>query len=338
MLKNKNYNNFFFYWLLTIIFLIITMIVVGGLTRLTNSGLSITSWDLITGIVPPLSNEDWNKFFDLYKEIPQYILINNDISLNEFKFIFLWEYFHRLLGRFIGLVYLLPFVYLFLKNALSKETSLKLAFYFMLILIQGFFGWYMVKSGLIENVSVSHYRLSIHLGTAFILLSCLVWMFMNFRSSTTKIFLDLSRKNLPIKILLLFLGLQIIMGAFVSGLDAGKIYQTWPLMNETYFPNDVTNKDLLKFNNHSVVQFYHRNLAYIILFISLYIGIYIFKNKKNILFKPYFIYLAFIVVQIIIGIFTLLSGVEIYIASLHQLSSIFLLISALNLYHQSISA
>ena len=174
MLKNKNYNNFFFYWLLTIISLIITMIVVGGLTRLTNSGLSITSWDLITGIVPPLSNEDWNKFFELYKKIPQYILINKGISLNEFKFIFLWEYFHRLLGRFIGLVYLLPFVYLFLKSALSKDTSLKLALYFMLILIQGFFGWYMVKSGLIENVSVSHYRLSIHLGSAFILLSCLV--------------------------------------------------------------------------------------------------------------------------------------------------------------------
>ena len=338
MLKNKNYNNFFFYWLLTIISLIITMIVVGGLTRLTNSGLSITSWDLITGIVPPLSNEDWNKFFELYKKIPQYILINKGISLNEFKFIFLWEYFHRLLGRFIGLVYLLPFVYLFLKSALSKDTSLKLALYFMLILIQGFFGWYMVKSGLIENVSVSHYRLSIHLGSAFILLSCLVWMFMNFRSSKTKIFLDLSRENLPIKILLLFLGIQIIMGAFVSGLDAGKIYQTWPLMNETYFPNDVTNKDLFKFNNHSVVQFYHRNLAYIILFISLYIGIYIFKKKKNTLLKPYFIYLAFILAQIIIGIFTLLSDVEIYIASLHQLSSIFLLISALNLYHQSIRA
>ena len=179
MFKNKRYQNFFYIWIVCLIFLVGSIIVVGGLTRLTESGLSITKWEIFRGFLPPLNQEQWEKYFLEYKTIPQYILLNAGMSLQEFKFIFLWEYFHRLLGRIIGLFFLIPFIFFIYKRMLNKYLTRNLNLIFFLIIAQGTIGWYMVKSGLVENISVSHYRLAIHLFIAFIIFSLLIWIFMN---------------------------------------------------------------------------------------------------------------------------------------------------------------
>ncbi len=337
---NSNYKNYLNLWLISLILLIIFMIIVGGLTRLTGSGLSITEWDLFNGIFPPTNQSQWDIYFSLYKEIPQYRLINSSMTIEEFKIIFLWEYFHRLLGRVIGLLFLIPFLVFLYKKVFTKEYIIKFSLIFFLIVAQGIIGWYMVLSGLINNVTVSHFRLSIHLFLAFIILSSLLWHLYNLNYSVNKFFFNNSYSNLYIKIFIFLLFTQVIIGAFVSGLDAGSIYQTWPLMNNSYIPDDLIFNnffDYFNFNNQSFVQFIHRNLAYVIFILYLYIG-YIIKVREGLkkLVKPYFYLLCIILIQIILGIFTLLSNLNILIASSHQISSIFLIIFSLNLYHRSI--
>ncbi|MDA7606403.1 COX15/CtaA family protein [Pelagibacteraceae bacterium] len=338
MLKNKNYNNIFHIWLLCLIVLVSLIIIVGGLTRLTDSGLSITEWELIKGIFPPTNSNDWNIYFESYKKIPQYILVNNNMTLSEFKYIFLWEYAHRLLARFIGIFFLIPFLFFIFINSLKRESIYILGKIFILILIQGSIGWYMVKSGLSENVTVSHYRLSIHLFIAFSILSSIVWLLFNSLNNDKKKFFQLNFDHIILKVLLVCIYIQIILGAFVSGLDAGKIYQSWPLMNGDYFPDDVTLENFLNFNQPSVVQFFHRNVAYCIFFLTIFFGYNIYKMQKTKLFSIYLFFLLFIIIQIVLGISVLLSGANIYFASLHQISSIFLIIAILKLYHRSISS
>ncbi len=337
MLKNKNYNIVFHIWLISIAFLVALIIIVGGLTRLTDSGLSITEWELFKGILPPTSEEDWVRYFEAYKLIPQYILLNSNMNLEEFKFIFFWEYAHRLLARFIGLFFLIPFLFFIIINLLSKQLLLKLTNIFILILIQGSIGWYMVKSGLIENTSVSHYRLSIHLFIAFTIFSSLIWILLNSLKMTKKKFFQFNYNYFSVKLLLILLFLQIILGAFVSGLDAGKIYQTWPLMNGNYFPDDVELNSFFNFDKASTVQFFHRNIAYLIFIVSVYLGFNVFKKKETHLYNNYLFFILFINVQIVLGIFVLISGANIYLASMHQISSIFLVLIALSLYHRTIS-
>ena len=341
MLENEKKNNLLFLnWLTLTLILIFFMIIVGGLTRLTDSGLSITEWELFKGILPPFNEKTWNEYFDLYKEIPQFKLINPNMSLEEFKIIFYWEYFHRILGRIIGLVFLVPFIYFFvikkIKNEYFKPCSLILS----LIVLQGIVGWYMVHSGLVNNVSVSHYRLSLHLFLAFLIISIIFWLILNLKNNSTIIFYNSSlKKTLPTLILIFLIFVQIIFGAFVSGLDAGKIYQTWPLMGQNYFPDDFVTQnfvDILNLNNHSLVQFYHRNIAYLITFYILLLGaLIIYQNKKD-LYYPYSLILIFIFLQISLGIFTLISGLNIYLASAHQVCSVFLLFSSINLYYRYI--
>ena len=208
-------------------------------------------------------------------------------------------------------------------------------FDFFLIVIQGVVGWYMVKSGLINDVTVSHYRLSVHLSMAFIIISCIYWLIQNTRINSSKIFFNFSYKNLPYLILILFIFFQIILGAFVSGLDAGRVYQTWPLMGSTYFPDDIILNHYVKlfnFNNHSLVQFYHRNLAYLISFYILVLAFYIVLRRKRYLYRPITFVIILLFTQIFLGILTLISGLNIYIASAHQISSVLLVFSTLNLY------
>ena len=336
MIKNDKYHNFFSIWLLGLISLVTLVIIAGGLTRLTDSGLSITKWEVFKGILPPLNQEQWEKYFLEYKSIPQYILLNSSMSLQEFKFIFFWEYFHRILGRIIGLFFFIPFIFFMYKRVLNNYLILQLSAISFLILFQGAIGWYMVKSGLIDNVSVSHYRLSLHLFTAFIIFSSLVWIFMNYHFQTNKRFFQINLNFIFLKILLFLIFLQIIVGAFVSGLDAGKIYQTWPLMNGSYFPNDNFLDNLFNFKNASFVQFIHRNIAYIIFILSIYLGGFIYKNRIKELYYSYLVFILFILTQVLLGISVLYSNVNIYSASLHQISSIFLIVSSLNLYYRSI--
>jgi len=339
MILKKKYSNIVRYWLYLLLFLLIVIVAVGGLTRLTNSGLSITEWEVISGIFPPFNNKDWHESFNLYKKIPQYYLVNKNISLAEFKIIYYWEYFHRLLGRLFGLIFLIPFIFFIIKKVFSKEYNLKFFLLFCLIILQGIIGWYMVKSGLIENVTVSHFRLAIHLNLALILFSSIYWYLVNFVNFNNKYFFHFSNENNFIKIFVLIIFLQITLGAFVSGLDAGEIYQTWPLMNNNYLPDDTDFKTITLSNifyNHSLIQFLHRNMAYIIFVYSVLISINVFYNKKKYLYAPLFFLLFMIFVQISLGIMALISGLNIIYASMHQISTIFLLLSSINFYHKSI--
>ena len=336
--SNEKLNQVFLLWIVTLILLIILMIIVGGLTRLTDSGLSITQWQLFSGILPPLNQADWIYYFNLYKEIPEYKLQNFSMSMNDFKIIFWWEWAHRFLGRIIGLAALLPLIYFSFKVEIKKLLDLYLVF--LLICFQGFMGWYMVSSGLVDRVDVSHYRLSAHLLIAFIILSCLVWSFLNFKYNSNKNFFFNKTDTISIKILIILAFLQIVLGAFVSGLDAGKIYQTWPLMNNSFFPNDINFKDykeFLDFEDRSVVQFIHRNVAYIIFFLIIYIGYFIRKTNKIYLYKAYFYLLAFIFLQIFLGVLALITDLNIIVASMHQISSIILIILTINFYYKSIN-
>ena len=194
----------------------------------------------------------------------------------------------------------------------------------------------MVKSGLINDITVSHYRLSIHLVTAIFIISILFWLIKNISSNRNKNFFEISSKNIPFQILILLIFIQIILGAFVSGLDAGKIYQTWPLMDKNYFPDDIiiiNLKIFFDFDNHSLVQFYHRNAAYILILYVLFLTIFIYKNKIISLYKPLYIFLFFLISQVMLGIFTLISGLNIFLASIHQVTGVVLVFSALNLYY-----
>ncbi len=334
-IKKINYNHYVSSWLLITIILVFLMIIVGGLTRLTDSGLSITEWELFRGILPPLNDNTWMSYFSLYKEIPQFKLINPTMTIEEFKVIFYWEYFHRLLGRLIGLVYLIPLIIFSFKRVLDPKMTIFLYLIFFLILFQGILGWYMVESGLVSNTTVSHYRLSLHLFFAFLILSLLYWNYLNSKHNEHKVFFNL--KNKLIKFLFILILLQIILGAFVSGLDAGLIYQTWPKMNLSYFPDDLNiNKfDIVYFfNNQSFVQFLHRSVAYIIIAYTVFIGLklYIEKNTKHL--KNYLIVFSVLATQVLLGIFTLISGLNLYLASLHQITSIILVFSVLKLNYK----
>ena len=336
---DKKVSNLFSYWLIGTLVLVFTTIIIGGLTRLTDSGLSITEWELFKGILPPLSNESWNNYFNLYKEIPQYKILNSSMSLQEFKVIFYWEYFHRVLGRVIGIFFLLPLIYFHIKQKIHKNFFLPCYTILFLIIIQGIVGWYMVKSGLVNDVTVSHYRLSLHLTIAIIIISIIFWLLLNLKNKTNLKFFLVTKSNAPFLLLILFIYFQIILGAFVSGLDAGKIYQTWPLMGYTYLPDDLifTNlKNLIDFENHSLIQFYHRNLAYFLTLYILALAFFVFRFSIIKLYKSIFLILFFLLIQITLGIFTLTSGLNIYLASGHQITSVLLVFTAINLYYSYI--
>ena len=338
ILLRKEYQKFIKYWLLSLLSLIALIVVVGGLTRLTDSGLSITTWDVVKGILPPLNKEEWDSMFALYKEIPQYYLLNTSMTIGEFKIIYYWEYIHRILGRILGLIFLIPFIYIYYKKIFNKEYNINFLILFFLILLQGTVGWYMVKSGLVENTTVSHFRLAVHLNLALILFSAIFWYYLNINSKVNKIFFDFKKRNILPKIFILFIFLQITFGAFTSGLDAGKVYQTWPLMNNYFIPDDITLNTLSIsqiFNEPSFVQFIHRNLAYIIFLYVLTMSFLIFYKKEKYMYKSTYFLLSMIFIQVFLGILTLLSGAMIWIASLHQVSTILLLISSIYFYYNS---
>jgi len=328
----ENKNIYISYWLLLITFLVSLMIIVGGLTRLTDSGLSITRWDLISGILPPLSVNDWEKSFLLYKQIPEYSLLNSSMSIEQFKTIYWWEYIHRLLGRVVGLLYFIPLLYFTFTNLIKKNSLISFYLILFLIFFQGFIGWYMVKGGLTEKTDVSHYRLALHLTLAFIIFILLLWKYLKYKNQLVVI----SNKKLPLYIpifLICCILVQICIGALVSGLDAGQIYQSWPLMNQNYFPDDSNLKDLFSikaFETPSILQFIHRNIAYFIIVLFCFIGTKIYRNKD-------FIYLRnitrlifiFLFLQTFLGILTVLSGAQIILASIHQIGSILLITATL---------
>ena len=330
-IENKHVKKYISFWLLAMFSLIAIMIIVGGLTRLTDSGLSITTWELFVGFIPPLSHLDWINYFDLYKKIPEYKLQNYSMTIDEFKIIFWWEWLHRFLGRLVGISFLIPLIYFTFKLKFKLVKNFYIIF--LLICFQGFIGWYMVSSGLVDRVDVSHYRLSIHLLIAFIILTLILWNYLkiNIKQSNT----DKIKYNLPLLFLLLIY-IQIVIGAFVSGMDAGKIYNSWPLMGNNYFPDDNAIDDLFKltaFDSPSLVQFIHRNLAYVILLFFLIILFDVYKNKLTNFYLPVNLVGFLLFLQIFLGIITLLYGAQILVSSMHQISSIFLVSSCVYLLY-----
>ena len=328
---NQKINNQISIWLISMFWIISIMIVVGGLTRLTDSGLSITKWQLFSGLIPPLNHNDWITYFNLYKEIPEFKLQNYNMDIQEFKVIFWWEWAHRFLGRLIGIFYLVPLIYFSFKIKIYKLLDLYLIFF--LICVQGFIGWYMVNSGLVDKIDVSHFRLSIHLLIAFLILSLIFWNYLKIKKNS--IILNKINPIIPFLFLILIFT-QIAIGAFVSGMDAGKIYNSWPLMGNSYFPDDNNFLNLFKlsaFSDPSLVQFMHRNLAYIIGIFYLLIFYKIYKNRMYELYSPVNILGFFIILQIILGVYTVIYGAQIYIASMHQLSSIFLVSTSIYFFY-----
>ena len=331
--NSDNYIKCLKIWLYTLFLLIISMVAVGGLTRLTDSGLSITAWELFTGILPPLNDTGWIKYFTEYKKIPEYENINFGMTLSEFKIIFYWEYAHRLLARFVGLISIIPLIIITLKFRNTSFYSNKYYIIFFLICLQGFIGWYMVSSGLTENNDVSHFRLSIHLSLALFILSLIFWFLLDL-SNIDKFKNKIS--SILLVIILVLIILQIILGSFLSGLDGGLIYNSWPDMNGTFLPNDANLSNYLSlelFYNPSIIQFLHRSTAYILLFSIIVLNYYFYKKRLN--FSNVLIFDFAILLQIFLGIITLISGVVIEYASLHQLGSIFVLSSYLLILYKN---
>lgn len=331
--NTDQYSKYIRLWLIFMIILIVSIVGVGGLTRLTDSGLSITAWELFSGILPPFTSEKWNFYFNEYKQIPEFKILNFDMTLDEFKVIFYWEWGHRILARFIGLFSIIPLIFIFL--SIKRDFFYEKKYYsiFLLICFQGFIGWFMVSSGLVDNTDVSHYRLALHLSIAFFILSVVFWFLLeNLQIKKNKDKISISF----LSIFLFFLILQIILGAFLAGLDGGLIYNTWPDMNGKFIPTDINKIDLLKISsssNPTVIQFYHRLVAYLIIFLLIILNyIYFYKkipmNNINILNIAIFI-------QVLLGIITLMTGVEIKYASVHQLGSIFVLLSFLFIYYKN---
>jgi len=331
--NTDQYSKYIRLWLIFMIILIVSIVGVGGLTRLTDSGLSITAWELFSGILPPFTSEKWNFYFNEYKQIPEFKILNFDMTLDEFKVIFYWEWGHRILARFIGLFSIIPLIFIFL--SIKRDFFYEKKYYsiFLLICFQGFIGWFMVSSGLVDNTDVSHYRLALHLSIAFFILSVVFWFLLeNLQIKKNKDKISISF----LSIFLFFLILQIILGAFLAGLDGGFIYNTWPDMNGKFIPTDINKIDLLKISsssNPTVIQFYHRLVAYLIIFLLIVLN-YIYYYKKIPMNNINILNIA-IFIQVLLGIITLMTGVEIKYASVHQLGSIFVLLSFLFIYYKN---
>jgi cytochrome c oxidase assembly protein subunit 15 len=327
----KKENKSVIIWLLSGCVLIFIMVVVGGITRLTNSGLSMTDWHLVTDTLPPLSEAKWQEAFEQYKQFPEYqkINIHNDFTLSDYKFIYFWEWFHRFIGRAIGMVFIIPFVYFLIRKKLDKSTIKKCVILLGLGGLQGFFGWFMVKSGLIDNPDVSHFRLALHLTTAFITFAYTFWVALDliYPEKTT---IEKSLRTIA-RVALVFLLLQIIYGGFVAGLNAGLIHNHWPLMSDGQFIHDsvfLEQKNLfLSFTEgKSGVQFVHRTLAYFV------VGLIVLLYFKSINFsldkaqtKGINLLLLLVFVQFGLGVLTLLYGVPLWLGLIHQISAFFLL-------------
>ncbi|WP_295627403.1 COX15/CtaA family protein [uncultured Nitrosomonas sp.] len=328
-------------WLLICCVMVFAMIVVGGVTRLTDSGLSIVEWQPIVGTMPPITQEDWDVLLEKYRSSPQYQKVNKGMSVDEFKNIFWWEYFHRLLGRLIGIVFFVPFVYFLVRKSIDRSLGIKLTGIFILGGLQGFMGWYMVMSGLVNDPHVSQYRLTAHLGLAFVIFAAMFWVALGLITPQS----EHSRLNEKIQSLRRFsysltslIFIMILSGGFVAGIRAGLAYNTFPLMNGYLIPPDLF---ILEpwyrnfFDNITTVQFDHRLIAWLLAFL---VPLFWFKAHKTELSGTTRLacnlFLLMLVVQISLGITTLLQVVPIHLAASHQGGAVLLFAASLWVSHR----
>lgn len=321
-------------WLFCLCGFIALIVVVGGTTRLTDSGLSITEWQPVTGVVPPLDQPSWEAEFAKYKQIPEYTRINKGMSLAEFKRIYWWEWLHRLLGRMAGVLFLVPFLYFLWRKRFSARDIPHMLTMFALGGAQGALGWYMVKSGLVDRVDVSQYRLAAHLGMAFFLYGYIFWIALGYlhgsKANRTQITVAGSGSLIWLsKLLCLLVFLQVLLGALVAGLDAGLTYNSWPLMDGRWIPKGLwleTPAYLNLFENITMVQFNHRVMAAIIALVALWSLLAGFRAHVPGRVKASILLTACVVAgQFALGIWTLIAVVPFKLAILHQLGALLLL-------------
>lgn len=314
------------------------MVVVGGITRLTHSGLSISNYKLISGTIPPLNEEQWIAEFEHYKQFPEYQKKHYHFELEDFKFIYFWEYIHRLLGRLLGVVFIIPFLYFLFKKQLSGATIKKCLILVGLGAFQGFLGWYMVKSGLVDKPNVSHFRLAMHLTTAFITFAYTLWVALDLMYPVKKEINTHIRNIIRWGMALLLI--QIIWGAFVAGLHAGLIHNTWPFMNEGKLMHETVYTEidpawLNFFEGRSGVQFIHRNMAYVVVAMIFFIW---YKTRKIQLTGPQRnginLLVILVLTQFTLGVFTLVYHVPVTLGVLHQVVAFFLLSSMTFVLHR----
>lgn len=327
-----------YYWLLTGCFLIACMVVVGGITRLTQSGLSIVEWKPLVGIIPPLNEAEWIQEFNKYKTSPEFKTFNAHFHLEDFKAIYFWEYLHRLLGRLLGFIFLFPAVYFWLNKSLNGTMKKRLTVIFFGGVLQGFLGWYMVKSGLIKNPHVSHYRLAAHLTLALTLMGYIYWTALVFKYGNIprnkKLF-----SNRFLNVFFILTSIQIIYGAFVAGLKAGKMYNTFPKMGSVWIPVEWSyafeRLGLLALTEgHVVVQFIHRLLGMILFSMASYLAFQIKFMDRKIWPASRWVVVLFII-QVGLGILTLIYAVPITLGVLHQAVAMGLCLALLHLKFKS---
>jgi len=310
-------------WLWFVAALVLAMVIVGGATRLTESGLSITEWQPLLGAIPPMHEGDWLAAFEKYKQIPQYSLVNDGMSLEAFKTIYWWEWGHRFLGRFIGIAFALPFLFFWLTGRLKRETAVKFLGILALGGVQGAIGWYMVKSGLSHRVDVSQYRLALHLTTALMILALIVWLALDEWPGAARATGGQATPAIK-RMAVVIVGLvvtQIVLGAFVAGLKAGLIYNTWPTMDGQWVPSNywTTPAYLSFFESHAAAQFNHRIMGYLVGLAVLTELWFVMRSPVDARIRATAVLLVCAVIaQISLGIATLLSHVPIDLALLHQ--------------------
>jgi cytochrome c oxidase assembly protein subunit 15 len=321
-------------WLLAVAGLVFLMVVVGGITRLTESGLSMVRWEPISGAIPPMNEEAWQAEFDAYRATPEYRQVNAGMSMSEFKNIYFWEYVHRLLGRFIGLAFALPLLWFAVKRAIPSGYSWKLVALLLLGGLQGFIGWWMVASGLVDRPEVSHIRLAVHLLLALFIFAALIWTALDLANLSRSGEARPARMSTLAIWTLSALGLQLMFGAYVAGLDAGYAFNSWPRMGEDWFPagTPMLEPFIVNFaDNPIVVQFVHRWLAFLVAGLALALAAKAWTQGHH---APAFALVATVTLQILLGIATLVTGVELWIAVAHQGMAALLLAAAIVTAHR----
>ncbi|MGF7161319.1 cytochrome c oxidase assembly protein subunit 15 [Rhodoligotrophos appendicifer] len=324
-------------WLVVVALLIIAMVTVGGATRLTESGLSITEWKPLLGAIPPLTHGDWTAAFDKYRQIPQYQILNKGMSLEEFQFIYWWEWAHRFLGRFIGIVFLVPFLFFWATGRLERTLVPKLALMFLLGGLQGALGWYMVASGLSERTSVSQYRLAAHLGLAVLIFGVIWWTVLQLGRVKLRPRMP-STGSLGAGLVAGLIFLQVLLGGLVAGLDAGMGYNTWPLMDGALIPVGLWHLSpwwLNMFENAMTVQFDHRILAYVITLAALAQAWRLRASGSGVANAAIAV-VVLVLLQATGGILTLVHQVPLWLGLIHQAGAVILFAASLWMLHRTL--
>ena len=336
---NQNYKISIMLWLVILTVMVFLIIIIGGLTRLTDSGLSMVDWQPILGTIPPLNNIQWLEVFNDYKLTPEFLYVNKNMTLEEFKYIFWWEWFHRFFARLIGLVFIIPFLYFLVKKNLNSFFYKRFFIIFSLGLFQALVGWWMVKSGLSEDPYVSPYRLTFHLTNAVIIYALLLWTSIEYYHLKSSNFISINSKSFFIFISIILVFVTILSGGFMVGSHAGQSFNTYPLMNGKIIPDDIYLEDLGLLNifeNTVTINFNHRWIATItFIYTFSFFAYLIFKKVNNLSNQIIISVLLVLSLQFLLGIMALLSNVSIYYGSLHQTNSIALLSILLFSYFKS---